>query len=356
MRIVIFGLTVSSSWSNGHATLWRSLIQALDDDGHEVVFYERDDPSFRAHRDRPELGGKAQLRFYDTWGEVRAEACATIDEADVAIVSSYCPDGRGASDLVLDAPTVTRVFYELDTPVTLARLAGGEDVAYLPARGLGEFDLVLSSTGGRALDMLREKLGVRRVAPLYGSVDPVQHRPVPAEDTWAAACSYLGTWSDDRHAVLDELFLEAARRRPDERFIIGGSQYPPHVEWPSNVVRHEHVPPPQHPAFYCSSRLTVSVTRAPESQLGYCPSARLFEAAACGVPVLSDAWEGLETFFTPQQEILIAKTTADVEAALAMPHEELARIGARARERTLDEHSAARRAAELVGHLEGAAR
>jgi spore maturation protein CgeB len=353
MRIVIFGLTVSSAWGNGHATLWRSLIRALDADGHEVVFYEQDTPYYRSHRDLPQLAGRARLRLYPTWDEIRHEAKHVVDDADAAIVTSYCPDGRLASDLVLGASVWTRVFYDLDTPVTLERLERGEEVAYLPASGLSEFDLVLSFTGGRALGLLRDRLGARRVAPLYGSVDPQSHRPCRPEPAWTAACSYLGTWSEDRQVALERLFLEPARRR-SERFVLAGALYPPSIEWPPNVVRVEHVPPPAHPAFYCSSPLTVSVTRRAMARLGYCPSGRLFEAAACGVPVLSDAWDGLDTFFTPGAEILLASDTADALSALDLSREELARIGARARERALDEHSGTRRAAELVAHLEAA--
>lgn len=355
MRIVIFGLSVSSAWGNGHASLWRSLIAALDRAGHEVVFFERDTPYYRRHRDLPELGGRGRLVLYPAWDAIRAEARAVADTADAAIVTSYCPDGRDASALVLESRARARVFYDLDAPVTLARLEAGEDVSYLPLGGLGDFDLALSFTGGRSLVELRRRLGARRVAALYGSVDPARHRPAPAPPAaapaWAGACSYLGTWSADRQAALEALFLEPARRLP-RPFVLGGSLYPPDVRWPPNVVRVEHVPPPEHPAFYGSCPLTVSVTRAPMASSGWCPSGRLFEAAACGVPVLSDAWAGLDTFFTPGDQILVARTTEEALAAIELPREELARIGRRARERAIAEHSGARRAEELITLLE----
>ena len=352
MRIVIFGLTVSSAWGNGHATLWRSLIGALDASGHEVTFFERDVPYYRTHRDLPQLPGRAKLRLYGSWDDVRQPAEQAVAASDAAIVTSYCPDGRAACEVVLAARRARRVFYDLDTPVTLTRLATGEDVPYIPARGLGDFDLVLSFTGGHALDLLKERLGARVVAPLYGSVDPAEHRPVPPDPKWSAACSYLGTWSDDRQAALDALFLAPARRQPEQLFVLGGSMYPAHVAWPSNVARFDHVPPPAHSAFYCSSPVTVSVTRAPMKQHGFCPSGRLFEAAACGVPVLSDWWEGIETFFKPGEELLIASNTDEAIAAVTVPRRELARIGQRARERALVEHSGTRRAAELIAHLQ----
>jgi spore maturation protein CgeB len=351
MRIVIFGLSVSSAWGNGHATLWRSLIGALDAAGHEVVFFEQDAPYYRRHRDLTALGGRARLWLYPAWADVRPFARAAADQADAAIVTSYCPDGRDACALVLASRARRRVFYDLDTPITLARLAAGEDVPYLPAGGLRGFDLVLSFTGGRALDLLREVVGAARVAPLYGSVDPEIHRPAPALPDWSGVCSYLGTWSADRAAALEALFLEPARRRGGP-FLVGGAMYPPELRWPENVRRIDHVAPPDHPAFYCSSPLTLNVTRAPMARLGYCPSGRLFEAAACGVPVLSDPWEGLEAFFTPGEEVLIAGSAEAALAAFDLPRTELAAIGRRARERTIAEHSGRRRAAQLIALLE----
>jgi spore maturation protein CgeB len=348
MHIVIFGLSVSSAWGNGHATVWRSLISALDDAGSRVVFFERDVPYYRSHRDLHELPGRGRLRLYRAWDDVRDDACRELADADAAIVTSYCPDARPAAELVL-ASRALRVFYDLDTPVTLSRLDAGADVPYVPAGGLGDFDLVLSYTGGRALDLLRERLGARRVAPLYGSVDPLHHYPVAAQDRWRAACSYLGTWSEDRQGALEALFLEPARRRPD-RFLIGGPQYPAETQWPANVERIEHVAPPEHPAFYCSSPLTINVTRAPMAALGYCPSGRLFEAAACGVPVLSDPWLGLDTFFAPD-EILVADSTDAALDAIELPRDQLARIGRRARARAVEDHSSTRRAAQLLALL-----
>ncbi len=351
MRIVIFGLTVSSSWGNGHATLWRSLIDALDRGGHEVVFFEQDTPYYRAHRDYPQLRGRARLELYSSWETIRETARTAVDSADAAIVTSYCPDGRAASDLVLSSRVPIRVFYDLDTPITLDRLAAGEDVPYLPPQGLGDFDLVLSFTGGEALELLSSRLGARRVAALYGSVDPDHHRPSLPSTTWLSACSYLGTWSSDRQAGLDRLFLEPARRR-GVPFVIGGSMYPASIDWPRNVTRIEHVAPDEHPAFYCSSPVTVSVTRRAMAALGHCPSGRLFEAAACGVPVLSDSWEGLEQFFTPGEEILTATDSDQALEVISLPRDTLSRIGRRARERVLSEHTGAHRATELVEILE----
>lgn len=352
MKVVIFGLTVSSSWGNGHATLWRGLIRALGGRGHEVIFFERDVPYYASHRDQDRVQG-GELRLYRKWEEVRPEAERQLAEADVGMVTSYCPDAIAAADLVLASRAAVRVFYDLDTPVTLARLEAGEDVPYIGPRGLGDFDLVLSYTGGLALEELRRLLGARRVVPLYGSVDPEVHRPVPPHPEYRADLSYLGTYSEDRQDMLAELFLEPARRLPSRRFMIGGSLYPSDFAWSPNIHYKRHIPPPDHPAFYCSSPLALNVTRRPMARMGYCPSGRLFEAAACGVPVVSDPWEGLEACFEPGREIILARSADDVVAALALPREELARLGAAARARALDEHTAERRAIELEEALEG---
>lgn len=351
MKLVIFGLTVSSSWGNGHATLWRGLCRGLAKRGHRVEFFERDVPYYATHRDVIELPG-GQLHLYSDWADALAPARRHLADADVAMVTSYCPDGIEATDLVLSSPAPLHVFYDLDTPVTLERLRAGETVNYIGARELRDFDLVLSFTGGKALDELKSRLGARRVAPLYGSVDPEVHHPVPAANDYRADLSYLGTYAEDRQPTLDALFIEAARRLSQQRFLIGGALYPPAFPWTKNIFFVRHVPPAEHPAFFCSSRLTLNVTRRAMAEMGYCPSGRLFEAAACGVPLLSDEWEGLDEFFTPGEEIIAARATEDVIGALEMSSQELAKIARSARERVLEEHTAERRAQDLEMALE----
>jgi spore maturation protein CgeB len=356
MKLVIFGLTLSSSWGNGHATLWRGLIRALVRRGHDVVFFERDVPYYAAHRDLTSLPG-AELILYPDWPAILPRARRHLKEADVAMVTSYCPDGVAASALIVDdAPQAQRVFYDLDTPVTLARLQAGQTVEYLPPAGLREFDLVLSYTGGAALQALRDRLGARQVAPLYGHVDPEVHRPVPAQERYRADLSYLGTYAPDRQQALSTLFIEPARRRPERRFVLGGSGYPQDFPWSDNIWFVRHVPPPEHPPFFSSSRLTVNVTRRDMAAMGFCPSGRLFEAAACGTPVLSDSWEGLERFFTPGDEILIANDCAGAIEALDLSPDDLSRVARAARERTLAEHTSVHRADEMLALMESAAR
>jgi spore maturation protein CgeB len=345
MKIVIFGLTISSSWGNGHATVWRSLCRQLIGRGHTIVFFERDVPYYAAHRDLAEING-GSLRLYQSWNDIVDLAGRELRDADVAIVTSYCPDAIGASDLIWFSPAL-RVFYDLDAPVTLARLRAGEVVPYIPPNGLGDFDLVLSFTGGAALKALKAELGGKNIAPMYGSVDPDVHRPVAFKESYRAALSYLGTYSKDRQITLQDLFIEPARRLPEARFLMGGAQYPTEFPWTNNIFFVQHLPPSEHPSFFCSSRLTLNVTRAAMRDMGWCPSGRLFEAAACGVPIISDAWDGLDEFFTPKSEILIACSTEDVVDGLAFSDAQLSRIAQAARERVLDEHTGARRAQQF---------
>lgn len=269
------------------------------------------------------------------------------------MVTSYCPDGIAAAELVWDSSAL-RVFYDMDTPVTLSNFRSGQPLTYLDERGLVAYDLVLSFTGGAALTALEEELGARKVAPLYGSVDPDLYQRVSPNELYRSSCSYLGTYAADRQETLERLFIEPARLRPAERFLIGGAQYPQQFPWTPNIFFVQHLPPSQHPAFFSSSRLTVNVTRETMRAMGWCPSGRLFEASACGTPILSDNWDGLDEFFTPGEEILIAETTDDAIRALELSDAELGRMAAAARERTLQDHSSSRRAQQLGDLLDQA--
>lgn len=353
MKLAIFGLTLSSSWGNGHATLWRGLCKYLARQGHDVSFFERDVPYYANHRDleRPE---DYQLKLYSDWREVAPTARECVLDSDAAIVTSYCPDAQQACDLVLSSRTI-KVFYDLDTAVTLEKVKAHETVPYIPLHGLADFDLVLSYVGGRALVELKTLLDARRVAPLYGCVDPELHQPVPKSEHYEADLSYLGTYAADRQQILKELFLEPARQLPRQKFLVGGAQYPADFPWNENIWFVRHVPPGEHPAFYCSSRATLNVTRSAMAGFGYCPSGRLFEAAACATPIVSDSWEGLDTFFEPGRELLTATSGEDVVDMLARETEELREIGKAGRARVLAEHTAEHRSCQLIAALEAAA-
>jgi spore maturation protein CgeB len=354
MKLVVFGLTVSSSWGNGHATLWRGLWRAWTAIGHDIVFFERDVPYYASNRDMARMPD-GELVLYADWIDVVARARRELADCDAAMVTSYCPDGVAAAQLIVDeADNAVKVFYDMDTPVTLENIRAGRPVPYIGPQGLRDFDLVLSYTGGPALGELRDRLGAREVRTLYGHVDPhVHHRVAPAAN-YRGDLSYLGTYAADRQATLEMLFVEAARGLPQLTFLIGGAQYPADFPWTDNIRFVRHMPPSEHPAFFSSSRWTLNVTRDAMARNGHCPSGRLFEAAACGTPVISDAWVGLEEFFETGREIIIARSTQDVVDALEMTDAEVARIAAAARERTMSEHTSAHRARELEALLEEA--
>ncbi|MGI4828019.1 MAG: CgeB family protein, partial [Janthinobacterium lividum] len=298
------------------------------------------------------LPAGGSLRLYRSFEEIRAEAKRVLQEADLALVTSYCPDGPEASELVLECANGVRAFYDMDTPVTLDSLETGAEVGYLPEQGLSGFDLVLSFTGGRALEELRSRLGARVVAPLYGSVNPLAHHPVEAVEGFRAELSYLGTYAEDRQATLERLFIQPAQQRPERRFLIGGAQYPESFPWTENIFFTGHLEPAQHPAFFCSGRATLNVTRRAMAEYGFCPSGRLFEAAACGVPLFTDGWEGLDEFFTPGTEILRVDTAEEVLNTLSLSDTELGQVAAAARERVLREHTADCRVRDLERILE----
>jgi spore maturation protein CgeB len=347
VRIVVLGLSITSSWGNGHATNYRGLCRALIARGHDLLFLERDASWYAATRDF----AAPFVRLYGSFEELREIAHDDVRDADLVLIGSFVPDGVTVGTWALETADGPVAFWDIDTPVTAAKLAAGDD-EYIDPDLVGRYDLYLSFTGGPLLD----RLGARRPRPFHCLADTQLYRPVEVECRYALG--YLGTYSADRQRGVERLLLEPARRLPRERFVVGGSQYPPGVDWPANVDRREHVVPERHAAFYCAQRLTLSVTRAPMLSAGWSPSVRLFEAAASGVPIVSDAWLGLDEFFVPGEEILVAGSAAAVCRAIERTDDELAEIGRRARARVLAEHTAERRAQQLeqeVAELVGSA-
>jgi spore maturation protein CgeB len=352
VKITIFGLTLSSSWGNGHATPYRAVLRALARLGHRITFYEKDVEYYALRRDFNACG-YCDLVIYGEWEDIRRRALKEAAESDVVITASFCPEGARINDAVLELQRPLRVFYDLDTPVTLGKLRD-DDLDYLRARQIAEFDLVLSWSGGRSLVELETVWKAALARPLFGCVDPDIYVGAPREARFECALSYMGTYAADRQDKLDRLFLECARRRQDLPFLLAGTLYPWHWQWPANVKRFDHVSPAEHPALYSSSRLTLNLTRAEMAACGYCPSGRFFEAAACGTPIVSDWFEGLDTFFRPGEEVLIASSAEDALQALDLGDGELARMSARARQRTLDEHTGEHRARQMLDYFEEA--
>ncbi len=354
MKLTFFGLTISSSWGNGHATPYRAILRALHRRGHRVAFYEKDVDYYARRRDFKSCD-YCDLVLYSEWDQVRARALADASTSDAVVCASYCPQGSRIADEVLEFSPPLRVFYDLDTPITLKALQHG-DLEYLRGDQIPSFDLYLSFTGGAILRELEQQWGARLARPLYGCVDPDVHARVPSRPVFQCALSYMGTYASDRQHKLDALFLEPARRLPAAQFVLAGSMYPRDWCWPQNVSRFEHVAPEEHPALYSSSRLTLNLTRAGMAGFGYCPSGRFFEAAACGTPIVSDRWLGIEAFFRPGEEVFLADDHQAVLDALACPDAVLSAVAMRARQRTLDEHTGDHRAAELLAYLDEAHR
>jgi spore maturation protein CgeB len=350
MKILIFGLTITSSWGNGHATIWRGICKGLIRRGHKIIFFEKDVPYYSSERDNGDKSG-TEVILYQSWDEVKALAEKHIKDSDAAIVTSFCPDGISASELIFDSSCL-KIFYDLDTPVTIKNMENGQSLSYLHPTGLSNFDIVFSYTGGKVLDVLSEKLGARNIIPLYGCADPETHFPVAPADSYRSLFSYLGTYAEDRQEKLDELFIKPAGILSDKRFLLGGSMYPFHFQFPENIYHIQHVPPPEHPAFYCSSDFTLNITRGTMAENGYCPSGRLFEAAVCGVPIISDTWKGLEDFFIPGKEIIVVNDSYEIIEALKLSESEKNKISKAAREKVLAEHSCYTRAAEFERALE----
>ncbi|MFN7130665.1 MAG: glycosyltransferase, partial [Myxococcales bacterium] len=344
MDIVILGLSITSSWGNGHAVTYRGLVRELCREGHRVLFLERDVPWYASNRD---LAAPPWCRtaLYGSLEELKERFANEVAQADLVVVGSYVPDGIEVGRWVQRTARGLTAFYDIDTPVTMAALARGE-CGYLAADMIARFDLYLSFTGGPLLERIERDLGSPAARPLYCSCDPELYRPGSAEPKWDLG--YLGTYSRDRQPALERLLLEPARQLQDGRFVVAGPQYPQDVQWPSNVQRIEHLAPADHPGFYNAQRFTLNVTRADMIRAGFSPSVRLFEAAACATPIISDRWDGIETFFTPGSEILLAETPDDTLRFLTMSEEERRAIGRRARERVLASHTAAHRAETLL--------
>ncbi len=352
MRIVVLGLSLSSSWGNGHATTWRALLRAMAGRGHEILFLEREQPWYAAHRDLTDPDF-CELALYDRLADLDRFA-ARIGDADAVIVGSFVPDGAQAIRAIAARARGLLAFYDIDTPVTMRKLDSGEH-AYVSPELVPLFDLYLSFTGGPTLRRLERQYGARMARALYCAVDTQIYRATGDPRHWSLG--YLGTYSEDRQPLLRRLLIDAARQRPGERFVVAGPQYPESIEWPANVDRIEHLPPAGHAQFYSSLRWTLNVTRVDMVRAGWSPSVRIFEAAACGSPIISDAWDGIETFLRPGSEMLCARDTADVLAALDAPAARRDAIARAARARTLRGHTAEARAGELERHLlEAAAR
>ncbi|HEV7371741.1 CgeB family protein [Arenibaculum sp.] len=347
LDIVFLGLSITSSWGNGHATTYRALVKALARRGHRVTFLECDKPWYAENRDLPDPPW-CRLGLYGDLDDLASRYGALVAKADLVVVGSFVPDGVNVGAWAIETARGLVAFYDIDTPVTLAKLVRG-DTEYLTPALISEYDLYLSFTGGPTLDRLESEYGAAMARALYCSVDPDDYFPGTAPET--LDLGYLGTYSPDRQPKIDRLLIEPARAWPEGRFTVAGPQYPAGIEWPANVARIDHLAPGEHRRFYNAQRFTLNVTRADMVAAGWSPSVRLFEAAACGTPILSDWWEGLDAVFEPGREILVVDGTEDVLRHLRdLGEEDRQALANAARARVLKGHTAAHRAAELEAY------
>ena len=348
LNCAFLGLTITSTWGNGHATTYRGLLKELSKRGHRVTFLERDAPWYASNREFEKLP-YCDVALYCSLDELIERFAQLIHEADIVMVGSYVPEGIAVGHWITSAAQNGTAFYDIDTPVTLSNLKKGK-CEYLSRDLIRKYELYLSFTGGPTLDFIEQKLGSSCARPLYCSVDPALYYPEPISQQWSAA--YLGTYAADRQPALERLLLDVARQEKKHKFAVAGPQYPAEIEWPPNIQRIEHLPASEHRRFYNSQAFTLNVTRQDMVRAGFSPSVRLFEAAACGVPILTDEWPGLDTFFQPCSEILPVRSSADVTSYLQMPVQQRLEIAENARWRTLQFHTAAVRAEQFEGYAQ----
>jgi spore maturation protein CgeB len=354
MKIVIFGLSVTSSWGNGHATTFRALLRALNARGHQIVFFEKNVEWYENNRDLPSPEF-CELRLFESWDEILPSARRELADCDVAMVGSYFPDGIAAITEVFDSPAPVKAFYDIDTPITITALRERGTTEYLNADQMPGFDVYFSFTGGPMLREIEERFGAKHAVPLYCSFDPQEYRPFKPHKRYTSDLSYMGTYAPDRQPKIEQLLFEPARTLPSASFLVAGPQYPKSVKWPKNVRRIMHLNPRWHARFYSSSRFTLNVTRRDMVLAGYSPSVRLFEAAACAATIVSDNWPGLGEFFRAGGEILLPASSDDVVRYLHdMSDDERKRIGLAAQARVLAEHTSEHRAEQFEAAVESA--
>ncbi|MDX1665052.1 MAG: glycosyltransferase [Candidatus Promineifilaceae bacterium] len=354
MKIAFFGSSLVSAYWNGAATYYRGVIRYLHERGHEITFYEPDAFERQQHRDLPDPDW-AEVVVYPAERERQLlphlQAAA---EADLVVKAS----GVGVYDaflerevLRLQRPGTLVAFWDVDAPATLDRVQNDRDE---PFRDLiPRYDLILTYGGGPPVVAAYEALGARHCEPVYNALDPDTHHPVAKDPRFAGTLAFLGNRLPDREARVEEFFLQPARALPQQRFVLGGSGWESKA-LPGNVDHLGHVYTRAHNAFNCSPLAVLNINRESMARYGYSPATRVFEAAGAGACLISDAWEGIELFLEPGEEVLLAEDGGEVVAHLERLTTSAARrIGEAALARVLAEHTYAHRAAQVEALLEG---
>jgi spore maturation protein CgeB len=348
LEIAFFGSSLVSAWWNGACTYYRGIIAGLHQAGHRVTFYEPVAYQRQEHRDIPDPD-YARVVIYPAESEAQVrQVVASAGSAEVVVKTS----GVGAYDEVLEAavleagrPGALRIFWDVDAPATLGRME--DDVNDSLRTLLPDYDLVLTYGGGRRVVDRYLALGARECEVVYNAFDPATHHPSAPRSEWEVDCSLLANRLPDREARIDEFFFRAAHLLPDRRFLLGGNGWEAKA-MPSNVGRVGHVGPDWHNAFNSSPRCVLNVTRDSMVTNGWSPATRVFEAAGAGACLITDRWDGISDFLDPGEEVLVASDGAQVaELVSGLTPEGAARIGRRARERVLAQHTYQRRAAQV---------
>ena len=359
MKLVLFGSSLVSAYWNGAATYYRGICKAMHARGHDIVFVEPDLYERQQHRDLEADPPYAEVRVCAGWLELERE----LERARGADLVAKC-SGVGGWDMelaeaVLDlrSPSTRVAFWDVDAPQTLASAAAepvdtpGTFRALIP-----RYDLILLYGGGPPVQAAYANLGARHTRLVYNAVDPSEYYPVEPEPARACDLLFMANRMPDREQRAHELFFAAAQLAPDLHFILGGNGWGD-CDLPANVRWIGHVPTAEHRSWNCSARMVLNVNRADMATNGYSPPTRVFEAAGCGSCLITDTWQGIETFFAPGEEILLARTAEDIVDHLRQTSAARARaVGAAARRRVLRDHTYAARARELDAVLSEVAR
>jgi spore maturation protein CgeB len=346
LKIAFYGSSLVSSYWNGAATYYRGILQALALRGHKIVFYEPDAFDRQKHRDIPDPDW-ARVAVYPA---TEAGVYAALEEgksADVLVKAS----GVGAFDELLEREILTlrdrmgsrAIFWDVDAPATLERMAADEND---PFRDLvSRYDFVLTYGGGDPVASRYRSFGAQECVPIYNALDPETHRPAPPDPAFESSLGFLGNRLPDREARVHEFFFGPASKLPHRQFVLGGAGWDRDVPELANVRYIGHVYTRQHNAFNCTPQAVLNVSRESMARFGFSPATRVFEAAGAGACILTDEWEGIDFFFEPDREILVASSGEEVAALLDSLTPERARsIGDAALKRALAEHTYDRRA------------
>lgn len=347
MKIAFYGSSLLSSYWNGAATYYRGVLKALAAHGHQITFYEPDAFDRQQHRDI-DPPAYAKVVVYPATPDALAGVLAEARAADVVVKAS----GVGVYDAELiegivrhSAPHALKIFWDVDAAATLEEMRDAPD--HPVRRQLADLDLVLTYGGGPPVVNAYTGFGARRCEPIYNALDPDTHHPVPPDPAFACDLAFLANRLPDREARVEEFFLRAAALQPDRRFLLGGNGWHDKA-MPANVRPIGHVGTASHNAFNCTPKAVLNVARDSMAAIGFSPATRVFEAAGAAACLITDAWEGVEMFLTPDEEVLVARDGQDVADHLAtLTPDRAAAIGQAALARVLAEHTYALRGTQV---------